>query len=287
VSGNIVTNSPVSGIRIGSSAGGTAAPVQRVRITENTIVDAGNAGIPSTNPDYVYRHAIGLFGFVKEVDIMRNMINDTKSDTAATYGYYALYLNQASSSANIRTSQNTVRVGAPASQTGQPTVLPTFQGPNSGGLVDATNANDVQVLPSFTGGTQTATQLPVDFMSFTRYITTIGGQSGSQLLVNVQSPPVDPGGAYVQWTVGQLVTFRFRCGNLQVGGCFVTFDAAYSGVCETGDTVNCNTAPVTSLVIPSSLPTGPTGRAITFAVESLGATHRFFELYRSPTGVPN
>jgi hypothetical protein len=283
VTGNIVTNSPISGIRVGSSST-VPIPVQRVRVTENIVVDAGNDGlITSANADFVYRHAIGLWGYAKEVDVMRNMIYDTRNDTAfplGTFGYYALYLNQTSNpaSTNIRTSQNTVRINAPGVP-GQPALLPTFEAPNAG-LVDATNANDVLIssIPVFASGAT----LNVDFMSFTRYITTITGNSGSQLTLTVPSPAVDSGGnppSYLQWTVGQLVTFRFSCGNLnQQGGCLVKFDpqtypniSAYS---MNGDLDM----------------TSGTGRAITFQVESfVGApnTRRFFELYRTPVGVPN
>ena len=265
MTGNIVTNAPVSGIRVGSS-GGVA---QRVGVIDNTIVDAGNNASLSGS-DAVYRAALGVFGAANDVDVMRNMVYDT----GVPNGLYSLYLSQSSTS-TIRTSQNIVRVAGNGS-------LRAFQNP-SPGVVDATNANDVQVLPSFAGGTITPTQLSVDFLSFTRYITAITGSSPSQLLVNVPSPPF-LASTYTNWTVGQLVTFRFSCVNSQSGGCCVNFgstsDPAYAGVSEP----NCGTSPLPSVNILSGK-----GRAITFEVDNFATSgRRFYELYRTPSpGVDN
>jgi hypothetical protein len=274
VNGNIVTNSPVTGIRVGTSC--TTCSVQRIRVTENSIVDAGNDGNITAPSDAVYRHAIGLWGTAKEVDLMRNMVYDTTKNptTDAVNGFYSLYLNQSTSSTNVRTSQNTVRVNSTTSGV----QLLAYQLANTG-LVDATNANDVQIRPNFSGGSQgIPTQLDVDFISFSRYIVTITGQSqpGSRLVINVQSPPADPNNStYVQWTVGQIVTLRFICANLNpAGGCRVTFAPAYSV-----DPTN-----------PALDFASQNGRAITFQVENLStdpSAKRFFELYRSPADVPN
>jgi len=282
VSGNIVKNSPMSGIRVGLIAGSPLinGTVQLARVVDNTIVDAGNNGGAASQA--IYQHAVGVFGNVTEVDVARNMIYDTTNpNTGLVNGLYSLYVKQASSpsTTTIRTSQNTVRVNS-----SDPTVQlrSSFPAPNAG-IVDATNANNVLVssIPGGTGGTTPS--LNVDFISFTRYIATITGNSTSQLTLNVPSPPGDTSNppSYVQWTVGQLVTFRFSCSNFNpTGGCLVTFDPGYAGLCET---TTCGTNPVTSIAITSSM-----GRAITFEVESFSGTgHRFFELYRSPQGVPN
>jgi len=116
-------------------------------------------------------------------------------------------------------------------------------------------------------------------MSFSRYIVSITGQSqsGSRLVVNLQSPSADPSSppTYLQWTVGQIVTFRFSCANFNLAdGCRVTFATAYSL-----DPLNPN------LDIASQ-----SGRAISFQVENLStdpSARRFFELYRSSADVPN
>ena len=262
VTGNIVTNAPVSGVRVGSSSG----VAQRVRVVDNTIVDAGN-NASLTGSDAIYRHALGVFGTANDVDVMRNMVYDT----GAPNGLYSLYLSQSSTS-TIRTSQNTVRIAGNGS-------LRTFQNSNPG-VVDATNANDVLIsdIAGSSGVPQTA-----DFMSFTRYITTIRGNSSSPLTLNVPSPPFLPS-TYTNWMVGQLVTFRFSCNNTQPGGCFVNFgstaDAAYGGVCE----ANCGIPSLPSMNIPSGK-----GRAITFEVDSFATSgRRFYELYRTPSpGVDN
>jgi len=289
VTGNIVTNSPVSGIRVGSSSTATGFPVQRVSVTGNVIVDAGNnSQLGSTTTDSPYRHAIGLWGTAKEVDVMRNMIYDTGNGatTPVSNGLYGLYLNptQTPLSANIRTSQNTVRGASSATP-----VLLAFQTANAG-IVDATNANDVSI-STVTANSATSTAVPnVDFMSFTRYITTIRSLAGSSspLLVNVPLPGGDP--TATQWSVGQQVTFRFRCDNTGAGGCFVTFDAAFSGACETQTGQACPAGP-TTMFIDTSPAGSPVqrGRAITFGVESVATSGlRFFELYRTPTpGVPD
>jgi len=261
ISGNIITNSPVSGIRVGSASTATVPrPVQRVRIIENTIVDAGRDGaIGNTN---INRHAISLSGIASDIDVMRNMIYDTGS--GAANGLYSFYLNPTlTSSANIRTSQNTVRGAA----------LHGFQNANAG-IVDATNGNDV-FITSIRGGTPTsAVPLNVDFMSFTRYIMTINdGQTGFAATVNVLNPL--PDSSSVQWTVGQLVTFRFICQF--ASGCLVTFD-------DQATPANSIYSTTGAFNVPSG-----TGRAITFEVENFspGPGHRFFELYRTPAGVAN
>jgi hypothetical protein len=151
-------------------------------------------------------------------------------------------------------------------------VLRAYQVPNAG-LVDATSANDVLIASIAGGSGATPALFNADFMSFTRYIVTITtGTPGLQALVNVINPL--PDSSSVQWTVGQLVTFRFRCESQN--GCLVKFDpqtppavSAYS----TNDDLNM---------------TFQTGWAITFQVESFSLatnTHKFFELYRTSSAV--
>lgn len=263
VSGNIVTNSPVSGIRVGSTSG----TAQRVRITDNTIVDAGNNNQITSTTDAVYRHAIGLTGLVKDADVARNMIYDTGNPVL---GKYSLYLQQANNSINVRTSQNTVHWNPLATSS----ALRAVQNGNSG-LVDATGANDVFISPPITGGTQ---QFPatvnVDFMSFTRYIAAITqGPNMATAWVNVLNPL--PDASSIQWTVGQQVTFRFSCPFAY--GCTVLFD----GLVSPSSSAYSTNGPLTIGTL--------TGKAITFQVESFGPSgHRFYELYRTPDpGIPN
>ena len=266
VKGNTIKDAPMSGIRVGpDDASPPSIPqhtVQRLRIVDNIIADAGNN---NTVPD-VWRHAIGLLDYASDVQVMQNIIHDTGS--SVPFGKYALYLQPGSpwTSTNVRTGRNTVRVSVPPTTAG---LLSTGQ---TVGLVDSTSASDV-VVSQVSGAT---TALAVDFMSFTQYITTINTTNGQ---LTVQSPQGDQ--TTVQWTVGQLVTFRFLCGPGS-GGCTVGFASPYAGVCE----ADCSSTPSANMAIANG-----TGRAITFQVEKwpteTGA-HKFFELYRSPTGgVPN
>ena len=196
VSGNVVKNSPMSGIRVGLIAGTPTVngTVQVARVVDNTIVDAGNnAGAAS---QAIYQHAIGVFGNATEVDVARNMIYDTTNpNTGLVNGLYSLHVKQASSpsTTTIRTSQNTVRVNST-----DPTVQlrSAFPSPNAG-IVDATNANNVLV-SSILGSA--GLSLAVDFISFTRYITTISGSSSSQLTLSVPAPSGDTSNppSYVQ-----------------------------------------------------------------------------------------
>ena len=142
-------------------------------------------------------------------------------------------------------------------------------------LVDSTSANDVFISPPLTGGTlNVPTSFNVDFMSFTRYIASITqGPNMATAVVNVLNPLPDP--SSVQWTVGQLVTFRFSC--VWANGCAVLFDGLVSPNSSAYSTNG-----------PLSIGTF-TGKAITFQVENFGpAGHRFYELYRTPDpGIPN
>ena len=116
-------------------------------------------------------------------------------NTGLVNGLYSLYVKQASSpsTTTIRTSQNTVRVNST-----DPTVQlrSAFPSPNAG-IVDATNANNVLV-SSILGSA--GLSLAVDFISFTRYITTISGSSSSQLTLSVPAPSGDTSNppSYVQ-----------------------------------------------------------------------------------------
>ncbi len=202
---------------------------------------------------------------------MRNMIYDTGSPTAK--GWFSLYLNPATSSANIRNSQNSVR-GA----SGSSPVLHAFQVPILG-IVDATSANDVQVNLNFTGGTDAIPRyLNPDFMSFTRYITEITGggpNAPATVVVATPQPPMDT--TSVQWTVGQLVTFRFRCETQYT--CVVKFDPP-----PTGSTA------VSAYSMNGDFPllANHTGLGITFQVESFSlasSVHKFFELYRTSSAI--
>ncbi len=274
IKGNIIKDSPVSGIRV-QSVSDTGTPplpiVQRMRILDNIIVDAGN----NSQAASTYRLAIGISETLKDVDIAQNMIYDTATRGAANprWGLNALYLQPGDGSTNIRTSQNTVRVN-PASG-----VLPlhSFQSdaPHSAGVLkDATNANDVLVSPPFT--VENAV-LSVDFMSFTQYITTIGNAAGA---LTVRSPDSN-GALWAQWSVGQVVTFRFLCASTSSPACLVTFEPPYAGACEQ----TCLPSQPTNILIDSSK-----GRAITFQVEKSATdigTHKFFELYRTPGPVTN
>jgi len=264
VSGNIVSTSPMSGIRIGVlPSSGAISTAKQVRVVDNTIVDAGNNNDLSQP---IYRHAIGFFGTAAEIDIARNMIYDTLRSAGITNGLYSLYLKQASaaSTTTIRTSQNTVRVNS-----ADPNVQlqSSFPAPN-GGIVDATSANNVALVPITGQSPGSPAPLNVDFTSFTRYIVTIQG-SFSPSTINVMSPAGDTTGV-AQWTVGQLVTFRFRC--IASGGCRFRFDPAYSITGDFADLV------------------AGYGQAITFEVENFSSapnTRRFFELYRTPAAILN
>jgi len=95
--------------------------------------------------------------------------------------------------------------------------------------------------------------------------------------LRVQNPATsqsnDP---WAQWQVGQVVTFRFLCSLSSSQNCNVTFESFYSAVTE---------SPGVHLQV-----TRGQGRAITLQVEKWATdtgTYRFFELYRSPVGVPN
>jgi len=262
VSGNSVTNSPVSGIRVGSSSN----VARRVRITDNTIVDAGNNSQITGPTDIIYRHAIGLTGLAADIDIQRNMILDTNVSGTAN-GIYSLYLQPSLTSVNVRTSQNTLRLN------GQGSLL----SPQSAvGQIDTSSAGDIKysTVQLGTGGTQGL--LSVDFMSFGRYVTTINGSSANApVTLRVDKPRFDDPPASLYFTHGQVVTFRFLCSNQ--GGCSVIFDNTYA--VEAGwDTV----------VVP--IPNGM-GRAISFQAEvpppsSPIPAHYFFQLYRSDN-VPN
>jgi hypothetical protein len=145
LSGNVVKSSPLSGIRVGyvNVAGGTVGTAKQVRLVDNTIVDAGNNGTAgTTGQTSYYRHAIGLFGNVAEIDIARNMIYDTLNPGGtAINGLYSLYLKQglpAPTTTTIRTSQNTVRTNSSTLA-----LQSAFLTPN--GIVNATSANNVQV----------------------------------------------------------------------------------------------------------------------------------------------
>ena len=265
VKGNIIKDSPVSGIRVDAlSDTATVSSAQRLRILDNIVVDAGSSAAATASGPY--RHAIGISDLVKDVDIARNMIYDTNS-SSSTYGKYALYLQQVTNSVNIRTSQNTIRVSATS-----PAQLLSSQ--VSYGLKDATNANDVLIsLPL----TVENAELPVDFMSFTQYITTIQNGGGA---LTVHSPDAN-GALWAQWSVGQLVTFRFLCASMSSTPCLVTFDPPYAGACEQ----TCLASQPTNMLIDSSK-----GRAITFQVEKSATdvgTHKFFELYRTAGPVTN
>jgi len=245
ISGNIVTNSPLSGIRIWPNSPYAA---QRIRITDNTIVDAGNDSQYSSTTDKIYRHAIGINGVASDIDIQRNMIYDT----GAPSGVYSLYLQPVAPSVNVRTSQNTVRVAG----SGPPLLAPQ----STVGQLDSTSAGDVKT--SSVGAGQT---LSVDFMSFSRYVTTIGSS------VTVDHPPVVTA-PNLNFTHGQVVIFRFLCSNTG-GTCTVNFDPFYA--VETGW---------------DAIPDGM-GRAIAFQVEvppsqTQPPAHFFFQVYRS-ANVPN
>jgi len=275
VSGNVVKSSLLSGIRVGAltQATGPIGTAKQVRVVDNTIVDAGsNSGAGTTGLTSYYRHAIGLFGNVAEIDIARNMIYDTLNG-AAPNGLYSLYVKQASapSTTTIRTSQNTVRV---ASTDPNVQLQSSFPPPNNVGIVDATNANNVALIPITGLGQGNPQSLNVDFTSFTRYIVTISGTS-SPSTINVLPPTSDMTGV-AQWTVGQLVTFRFRC-QADTNPCRVKFDSAAStpAYSMNGD-------------LPDIRPLH--GVAITFQVENFSTvpnTRRFFELYRTPTDIFN
>jgi len=275
VRGNVIKDAPISGIRIDAHI---PPPPQtppivppaasRIRILDNIIVDAGRNqawGLPDSSGMAQYRAAIQLVDVAKDVDIMRNMIYDTTSSDTSTNGLYSLNLGQSATSANIRTSQNTVRTNSRA----------RLSSPQASyGLTDATNANDVLisrvVAQSGTG------LLAVDFMSFTQYIITVATSDGSLLVgaptFSTQAP------INTQWTLGQLVTFRFLCAA-SVSTCNISFNSAYSIMAEAGEAGGVMAV------------TSGTGRAITFQAEQWpGSTtgRSFFEVYRSPiAGVPN
>ena len=266
IRGNVIKDAPISGIRIAAQppADSTSAVTSRVRVLDNIIVDAGRNHYHNLDSDplAIYRGAIELFGVAWDVDIMGNMISDTKPGTS-TYGKYSIYLQQAPLSANIRASQNTVGV---STDPGQGQLLSSQA---SYGLKDATNANDL-LISQIQGS---ATALSVNFTSFSQYITTISNNTG---LLTVESPHGPSGQQWAQWVVGQIVTFRFLCATSGTN-CTVTFDSAYS------------TAPEGAGIGTLPIDNGK-GRAITFQVEQWATdpgTNKFFELYRSPTGVPN
>jgi len=255
---NVIKDAPISGIRVNAVAVNPNTRIAtNIRVTDNIIVDAGrNHGWPLHDADAqsLYRSAIMLVDQAQNVDIQRNMIYDTGNSTQSN-GLFSI--NAANGPfTNVRTSQNTVRANQGQLLSAQAVA----------GLVDVTNANEVLISP-IQGST---TSLPVNFTSFTQYITTISNFSGS---LNVESPHGPSGQQWAQWTIGQVVTFRFLCAVAQ--GCSVTFDPPYSATSE-GAAI---------LLIPASQ-----GRAITFQVENWASdtgTHKFFELYRSPVGVPN
>jgi len=252
VIGNIVTNSPLSGIRVFSSAGSA----QRVRIIDNTIVDAGNDSGFSSSTDKIYRHAIGINGVANDIDIQRNMIYDT----GAPSGVYSLYLQPVAPSVNVRTSQNTVRVAG----SGPPLLAPQ----STNGQLDTTSSGDVLTSPVSGGGT-----LSPDFMSFSRYVTTLGGD------ITVANPRIDTQPANLYFTHGQVVTFRFICNNGSAS-CGVTFSTRYA--------MNGSWAPLSQggTPIPANM-----GRAISFQAEvpqvfGTPANFYFFEVSRS-ADIPN
>lgn len=268
--GNVIKDAPISGIRvhIQQPADQPTVSARRVRISDNIIVDAGrNQAHTQPAPTDLYtalRSAIQLVDTAQDVDIVGNMIYDTTSSDTSTNGLYALNLGQSASSINVRTSQNTVRVNSNAKLRSS---LASY------GLKDVSNANGALISQVVSGS---GTVLPgVDFLSFTQYITTIANTDGR---LTVAAPTGDATGT--QWTVGQVVTFRFICSaGVQ---CLVTFAAPYAGFCENAP---CGNPPIANMTINDG-----NRRAITFQVESwsiASATHSFFELYRSPTGVPN
>jgi hypothetical protein len=272
IKGNVIKDAPVSGIRVGpddfdTSIGIPQHSVKRLRIIDNIIVDAGNNSDP--NSDNSFRHAIGLLDFASDVEIMHNMIYDTGAPSPYCVspnpcGKYALVLqplaNPPWTSTNVRTGRNTIRTATGQLLSAQGTV-------GTVGLADTTNTSDVLISTPI--GPNAV--LPVDFTSFTQYITTVSADNG---LLTVHSPLA--GATGVQWTVGQIVTFRFLCASSS--NCTVTFDSAYSTVTEG---VGVGNLPIDQ----------GKGRAITFQVENWptdSSPHKFFELYRSPTGgVPN
>jgi hypothetical protein len=266
VTGNIIKDAPISGIRIGPDDYLPYLPrhtVQHLRIVDNIIVDAGNN--PSGPKDYL-RHAIGVIDFANDVEVMDNMIYDT--GPSAPHGKYALYLQPYSTSTNVRTARNSVRLNSATGQLLSPQ--------SSIGQVDSTAAGDVQVASVVGGSIIAPPSFSVDFTSFARYVTTItnpSAGSSSPLTIKVLAPPPVSNGK--QFTNGQVVTFRFLCANQGDGGCSVKFDDAYATAGDLGTVAN-------------PIATGM-ARSISFQIEVRGsgsASRYFFELYRTGD-VPN
>jgi len=291
VKGNIIKDAPVSGIRIGPDDYDLSLPtpyqirphtVQRIRILDNIIVDAGN----NERADSVFRHAIGLDDWASDVEVMGNMIYDTATRPNSPnplWGLNALYLQPrpastnppTSASTNVRTGKNIVRV-SPTSTTYQ-----LLSPQSSTGQLDTTGTSDVQV-SSIQGASSISPPLfNVDFTSFTRYVVAITPPTGFISLpvaikVAAPSPAPDVPNSK-QFTHGQLVTFRFLCSSQVPAnlGCLVQFDGSYATAGDLGGGGN----PIAS----------GKGRSISFQVEvppSGSANHYFFELYRT-SDVPN